>query len=160
MLSKNLDEPLASALIEIDDTFPEPEQEHLPPLQEAMNIAKENRPEISIANGNIKSETDVIPFIKNSLLPNVNAFLSFSTVALDNIYGTALVEVFHVKYPQIAFGVSISFPVKNRQAQADEMRSRMEINQARDTLVRTKSQVEVDVQNGMIAVTQGKGQVN
>ncbi len=36
----------------------------------------------------------------------------------------------------------------------------MEMRQAEDTLVRTKSQVEVDVQNGMIAVTQGKGQVS
>ncbi len=112
MLTKDLDGSIATAVIEIDDTFPEPEDEHLPPLQEAMKIAKENRPEISIANGNIKSETDVLPFIRNSLLPNLNAFVLFSTVALDDILGTALVEVIHVKYPQIAVGISVSFPVR------------------------------------------------
>ena len=48
----------------------------------------------------------------------------------------------------------------NRQAQADEVRSRLELQQSQDTLVRTKSQVEVDVQNALIAVTQGKAQVS
>ena len=49
--------------------------------------------------------------------------------------------------------------MRNRQAQADEVRSRLELEQSQDTLVRTQSQIEVDVQNALIAVTQSKAQV-
>jgi outer membrane protein len=159
MLSRNLDEPFASAAIEATDTFPDPEDTKLLPLQDAVVIAKEKRPEILIAQGNMKSQRDVQPFVKNSLLPNVNIFALVNTEALYNVFGTAFYEMVSGKYPQVAFGVSISFPVRNRQAQADEVRSRLEYRQSEDTLVRTKSQVEVDVQNALIAAAQGTQQV-
>lgn len=158
MLTKSLDEPLASAVIETTDSFPDPEQAQLPSLDKATAIAKENRPEISVAEGNMKSQRDVQPFVRNSLLPNVNIFGLVNTEALYNVFGTSFVEVAQAKYPQVAFGVSVTFSLRNRQAQADEVRSRLEYRQSEDTLVRTKSQVEVDVQNALIASTQSKAQ--
>lgn len=159
MISKTLDEPLASAEIETTDSFPDPEAEQIPSLDEAVAIAGKNRPEIAIAAGNIKSQTDVLPFLKNALLPNLNGFFLVNTEGLYNVFGTALWYDFNFKYPQIAFGLSINFSVHNRQAQADEIRSRLELRQAQDSSTRAKSQVEVDVQNAIIAVTQGKVQV-
>ncbi len=159
MLVKNLSEPLASASIEAIDVFPDPEATPLPELQEAISIAKQNRPEISIAEGNLKSQQDVQPFVRNSLLPNVNIFGLVNTVALYNVFGTSFVEMEHFKYPQVAFGMSVTLPLRNRQAQADEVRSRLEYRQSEDTLVRARSQVEVDAQNGWIASTQSKEQV-
>ncbi len=159
MLSRKLDEPLASATIETTDSFPEPNDAQLPALAEAVDIANKNRPEISVAEGNIKSQQDVLPFLQNALLPNVNAFALVTTVGLYDFFGTSFTEALHFKYPQVAFGVTISFPVRNRQAQADEVRSRLELEQSQDTLVRTQSQIEVDVQNALIAVTQSKAQV-
>jgi outer membrane protein len=159
MLSKTLDEPLASAAIETTDTFPEPEDTTLPTLEHALAVAKENRPEISIAEGNLKSQLDVQPFVRNSLLPSVNIFALVNTVGLYNVFGTSFVELVQFKYPQVAVGVSVSFPLRNRQAQADEVRSRLEYRQSADTLVRSKSQVEVDVQNAMIAIRQSREQV-
>ena len=76
-----------------------------------------------------------------------------------NAFGTALIDNFQFNYPQFAVGLSVSFPVRNRQAQADEIRSRLELKQSQDTLVRTKSQIEVDVQNALIGVTLGRAQV-
>jgi outer membrane protein len=158
-LTRNVDQQIATAAIEATDPFPDPETSALPALQDALDIAKKNRPEVSIAEGNIKSEHDVLPFIQNSLLPSVNVFGLLSNVALGNVYGTPFVEAFEFKYPQYAFGVTISFTLRNRQAQADNIRSRLELRQEQDTLVRTKSQVEVDVQNGLVASTQAKSQV-
>jgi outer membrane protein len=159
MLSKNLEEPFASAAIEATDTFPEPDTANLPPLEEAVAIGAKNRPEISVAQGNIKSQQDVLPFLKNALLPNVNIFALMNTVGLYNVFGTSFVDVVQAKYPQVAFGVTINFSVHNRQAQADSIRSRLELQQSQDTLVRTQSQIEVDVQNALIATTQAKAQV-
>jgi outer membrane protein len=159
MITKSLDEPLASAPIDTVDSFPEPDNAQLPKLAEAVNTANQNRPEVSIAQGNIKSQQDVLPFLHNALLPNVNVFALVSTVGLYNVFGSAFTEAIHFRYPQYAFGVTITFPVRNRQAQADDVRARMELDQAKDTLVRTQSQIEVDVQNALIAVTQSRAQV-
>ncbi|HKE27487.1 MAG TPA: TolC family protein [Bryobacteraceae bacterium] len=158
MIVKNLDEPLASASIEVTDSFPDPVGAHPPTLEEAIATAKENRPELSIAQGNIKSQADVMPFIRNALLPNFNVFGLVTTVGLYNVFGTSLTEAIHFRYPEYAFGVSISFPLKNRQAQADDIRSRLELRQAKDTLVRSESQVEVEVQNALIAVRNAAAQ--
>jgi outer membrane protein len=159
MFTRNLSEPLASAPIEPIDPFPEPNDVNLPKLEEAVETANHRRPEVSIAQGNIKSQEDVQPFLSNALLPSVNVFALISNVGLYNVFGSAFIEAIQFRYPQYAFGVSITFPVKNRQAQADSIRSHMELDQAKDTLVRTQSQVEVDVQNALIALTQTNAQV-
>jgi outer membrane protein len=159
MITKSLDEPLASAPIDTVDSFLEPDNAKLPNLEDAVNTANENRPEVPIAQGNIKSQQDVLPFLHNALLPSVNMFALVSTVGLYNVFGSAFTEAIHFRYPQYAFGVTITFPVRNRQAQADDVRARMELDQAKDTLVRTQSQIEVDVQNALIAVTQSRAQV-
>jgi outer membrane protein TolC len=159
MFSKNLDEPLASATIEPTDGFPDPSQAILPSLREATAIAMANRPEVPVAEGNIKSQKDAMPFIRNALTPNVNVFALVTTVGLYNVFGTSLWESIRFKYPEVAFGVTVSFPIRNRQAQADEIRSRLEMNQSQDTLVRAKSQIEVDVQNALIGLTNSNAQV-
>jgi outer membrane protein TolC len=159
MISKNLVEPLASASIETIDPLPGPEDASIPAIEEANAIALQNRPEISIADGNIKSEMDVQPFIRKALLPSFNAFGVLTTVGLYNVFGTAFTEVAHFKYPEFAFGVTLSFPLRNRQAQADQVRSRLELKQAKDTLARSKVQVNVDVKNALIALNQSKAQV-
>jgi len=159
MFSMNLDEPLASATVEPTDAFPDPSQAILPSLREATAVAMANRPEVPVAEGNIKSQKDAMPFIRNALTPNVNVFALVTTVGLYNVFGTSLSEAVRMKYPEVAFGVTVSFPLRNRQAQADEIRSRLEMNQSQDTLVRTKSQIEVDVENALIGLTNTNAQV-
>ena len=159
MLSKNLDEPLASARIELTDSFPDPAEARIPTLEQAVGTAHQNRPELAIAAGNIKSQQDALPFIRNALLPNFNVFALVTTVGLYNVFGTSFTEAIHFRYPEYAFGLTVSFPLHNRQAQADDVRSRLELRQAKDTLVRSESQVEVDVQNALIALRQSRAQV-
>ena len=159
MFSKNLEEPFLSAEIETTDSFPDPEATPLPALSQATDIAHKNRPEVPIAEGNIKSQEDVLPFLRNALLPNLNVFALVNNVGLYNVFGTSFTEAIQFKYPQFAFGVTLNFSLHNRQAQADDVRSRLELQQSRDTLVRTQSQIEVDVQNAFIAATQTKAQV-
>jgi len=159
MFTRSLVEPLASAAIETTDELPDPEQTPIPTLQQAVAAALKNRPEISVAEGNIKSQKDILPFIHNALLPNLNVFGLVTTVGLYNSFGNAFTEAVHLKYPECAFGISLSFPLHNRQAQADDVRSRLELRQAEDTLLRTRRQIEIDVQNALIALTQSKAQV-
>ncbi len=80
--SKNLDEPLASATIEPTDAFPDPSLAILPSVREATAIAHANRAEIPVAEGNIKSQKDAMPFIRNSLEPKLNVFGLVTTAGL------------------------------------------------------------------------------
>jgi outer membrane protein TolC len=82
-----------------------------------------------------------------------------STVGLYNVFGTSLSEAIHFKYPQYAVGVTLTFPVRNRQAQADTIRARMELDEAKDSLARTQTQIQLAVQNSLIAATQSRAQV-
>jgi len=159
MISKSLVEPFASAAIETVDPLPDPEEAQIPDVDQAKVQAQANRPEISIAEGNMKSQRDAMPFITNALLPNVNLFALVTTVGLYNYFGTAMWDVVHFKYPEVAFGLNLNFPIRNRQAQADEVRTRLEMKQSADTLVRSKSQVEVDVENAVIGLKQSRAQV-
>jgi outer membrane protein TolC len=158
MISRNLAEPLASASIETDP-LPDPEGVEIPAVEEAKALAMENRPDIAIAEGNIKSQVDALPFIRNALLPNFNIFGLVTTVGLYNILGTSIVDAIHFRYPEVAIGLTVTFPLHNRQAQADDVRSNLTLKQSRDTLVRSKSQVEVDVENALIGLRQSKAQV-
>ena len=159
MISENLDEPLAAATVDTADSFPDPSATVLPSLSDAVAIAQKNRPEIAVAEGNIKSQQDVAPFLKSELRPTFDAFGEVSTVGLYNFPGTAFTEAIQFKYPQWAVGISINFSVHNRQAQADNVRSRLEMRQSQDTLVKNQNQVETDVLNALTALRQGKSQI-
>lgn len=159
MISENLDEPFVSAPIETADSFPDAETEQIPALDQATATARKNRPELAIAQGNIKSQQDALPFIRNSLEPRFNAFGLVNTVGLYNTFGTAFSNLVELKYPQWAVGLNYSFSVHNQQAQADDVRSRLELRQAQDSSLRAQTQTGIDVQTALIGMRQGKEQV-
>jgi len=73
--------------------------------------------------------------------------------------GQALTQTIHGNYPDYSFGVNLSFPIRNRQAQADAARSMLEERELRSMEQRSVNQVEQDVRNAEIAVTQAKAQI-
>jgi outer membrane protein len=73
--------------------------------------------------------------------------------------GQALTQTFHGNYPDYSFGVNLSFPIRNRQAQADAARAMLEERELRSMKQRQVNQVEQDVRNAEIAVTQAKAQI-
>ena len=159
MISANLDEPFASAAIETTDSFPEPETTSFRACRRRSPSPKRTglrfpSPTATSKASRMSCRFSTTPCCRTSM------FLACSTrPGCTTYFGTAFVDNLQFKYPQFAVGVSVSFPVRNRQAQADEIRSRLELKQSQDTLVRTKSQIEVDVQNALIGVTLGRAQV-
>jgi len=95
MFSKNLQEALALASVEPVDSFPNPDDDSIPTQEEAVATAHRNRPEIATAEGDIKSQEDTLPFLKNALLPSVNVFALVSTVGLYDYFDTSFTEAVH-----------------------------------------------------------------
>ena len=73
--------------------------------------------------------------------------------------GQALTQTFHGNYPDYSFGVNFSVPIRNRAAQADAARAMLEERELRAMEQRQVNQVEQDVRNAEIAVTQAKAQI-
>jgi outer membrane protein len=183
-LSKQVDKELAAAEIDPTDQLPEPKPEDVPPLEEALSLAAQNRPEIEQADLNLRGQEITIKANRNGLLPSLDFFATYIGQGLSGdrcgqgvpvlacvqdplTYGQvtpsgasqALSQTFQGKFPDYSFGISLSIPIRNRSAQADAARALLEERQLRTQLQKTKNQVAQEVRNAEIALTQAKAQI-
>jgi outer membrane protein len=72
----------------------------------------------------------------------------------------AFSQTFQGRYPNYSFGVNLSVPIRNRQAQADVARAMMERRQLETQLQQWKNNVAQQVRTAVIGVIQAKAQIN
>jgi outer membrane protein TolC len=66
---------------------------------------------------------------------------------------------FAAQYPEYAAGVSATIVLRNRSAQADNLRARLEEQQLQVQLQRTRQQIGLEVRQAIISLIQGAAQV-
>ncbi len=176
LLSKQVDSALAAVPLETTDPLPNPSDADIPKLEEALTTAQQNRPELLEAEGNILNQEVAVKFSKDALKPTLNLFGQFTSsslygqqiiagangapaVVLPGGWGTAMAQVAHSDFPGYAFGFSLTIPIKNRSAQADNLRARLEERQAETNLQKTRNQIALEVRNAVIGLMQAKSQV-
>jgi outer membrane protein TolC len=183
-LSKHVDVDLASVPIEPTDKLPEPSSNDIPSLEEALNLAAKNRPEIEQVQLNMRNQEYTIQRDRNALLPSLSVFATYLPTGLsghflcesNSLYipkcppgvtgyvpggaGDSLSQAFRNVYPNYSLGVSLSIPIRNRQAVADATRALIEQRQYRVQLQQKTNQAQQDVRNAVIAVTQAKAQID
>ena len=183
-LAKHVDADLAGVGIEPTDKLPEPKPNDIPPLQEALTQAIKNRPEIEQANLNMRNQNITIQAVRNRLLPSLNVFASYAPTGLSGHFlcggnplyepacpqgatgyipggaSQALSQVLHNTYPNYSFGVNLSIPIRNRAAQADAATALIQERQMRVQLQQRINQVQQDVRNAVIAVTQAQVRID
>jgi len=166
LLSKRTDPELDAASIETLDELPEPGERDLPDLNRALAAALEDRPELHIAQQDLANQDISARFTRNGLLPNVSVFSLFAGAGLagDNFSistgaGSSLSQVFGAAYPEYASGLSMVIPLRNRAAQADDLRARLEQQQLEVGRERLKQQIELEVRQAVVNLTQGRAQV-
>jgi outer membrane protein TolC len=184
-LAKQVEGEIATVEIEPTDTLPEPKPEDIPPLEEALRQAHQNRPEIEQADLNLRNQDIVIKANRNALLPSLDIFASYAGAGLSGNRcgdvntpvircvndpatfgpvvsqgaGQALTQSFHGNFPDYSFGVTLSIPIRNRSAQADAARALLEQRQLQSQMQRTKNQVAQEVRNAEIGLIQAKAQI-
>jgi outer membrane protein TolC len=153
------------------------------PVEELVKEAYANNPSIEQAVLNMKNNEITIKAQKNGLLPIVNAYAFYggngvagtpnpqSLVCQNNAslpncglttvggYGSAFTNAFNNNYPNYGVGASLSIPIRNRPAQADQARSQMEYRQAQMRLQQLYTQVRIQVINGQFALTNDRATV-
>lgn len=176
LISRRLDDTLAAAQIESTDPLPDPNDADVPKMDEALAAAQQNRPELRQAEGNIMNQQVAVDFSKDALKPSLNLFGQVSSsslygrqvipgpdgapaVVIPGGWGSAMTQLAHFDYPSYSVGVSLVIPIKNRSAQADNLRARLEQRQTETSLQRTRNQIALEVRNAVIGLMQTKAQV-
>jgi outer membrane protein TolC len=161
--------------VEPADTLPLPGTDDIPELKDALNEAIQNRPEIRQAEIGMLTQDLAIKYSKDQLRPSLLVFANFNSSGLhgnrtitDN-YGNpvtlpggleqALRQVRSWRYPDYAVGFTFSINLRNRAAEADYHRSKMEKQQTETTLERTKNSIALEVQKARIGLVQSRARV-
>jgi outer membrane protein len=165
LISKRGEPDLDSATIVVTDPLPEPREADLPDLSSALTAAFANRPELREAKNNLQNQGIAIRYAHNNLLPNTSVFGLYAASGLQGNTKTttggaigSLGQTFGASYPEGAFGVSFAASIRNRSAQADNVRSQLERNQLEIGMQNTRNQINVQVQQSRIGLIQGKAQ--
>jgi outer membrane protein TolC len=165
-LSRRSSPTLDAASIALTDRLPEPKDTDLPDIRVALESALKNRPELRQAAGNLKNQEIANQFTKSSLRPALAVFGLYAGAGLQGESaqgstgaGDALLQAFQGDYPEYGGGMSFNLPIRNRVAQADNLRAQLEDRQLRLGFQRSQNQAALEVRKAIIGLIQGKAQV-
>jgi outer membrane protein len=158
-ISKVFNSDLDKATIVPTDPLPQADAISVPPLQEAVRAAMENR--AVIREGNLQMENQRISsaFTRNNLLPVFSFFTQYNAYGLAHGTSPMFTQLVHWIYPEYSAGFSLTFTIHNRAAQADDIRSRLDTQQVEATNTQTRSTVGLAVRSAVNALIQNKAQI-
>ena len=183
LLSKRTDPELESAEVVTTDPLPAPRDSDIPTLQDALADALRDRSDLRIAQMNLQNEQISTQYTANNLLPTGNVFGQYAATGLEGncIIGArascnqtgvlapgtvipsgaaaSLMEMAQGSFPEYSVGFSLTLPVRNRAAQADNLRAQFEMQQAQVSLQSLRNQAELTIRQAMIGLVQGKAEV-
>jgi outer membrane protein TolC len=166
LLVKQTEPTLDAAAVLLTDRMPEPKDSDLPTLEAALESAFKTRPDLLQAEGNLQNQEIANRFTQSSLKPSMAVFGMYAGAGLqgDRAEGQtsaadSLWQAFEGEFPQYGGGVSLSIPLRNRVAQADNLRSQLEGKQLRLGLQRSRNQAALEVRKAVIGLIQGRAQL-
>ena len=74
-------------------------------------------------------------------------------------YSNAFTDLFKNNSPDYAVGLNLTIPLRNRGAQADQIRSQLEYRQAQLHLQQLQNQIGIEVRNAQFALLQNRSRV-
>ena len=184
-LTRNMDDAqLASAPAIPTSTMELPAQEPVVPIQDLINDALQHSPDLAQARIDLVNRNITQKAARNELLPTVDLVTWYGSNALAGNtnpltpicptnepfcvqpsqiqasgFGDAFTSLFGYDHPDYAVGFSINIPIRNRAAQADQVRSELEYRQAQMSLQQSQNRIAISVRNAQFAVQQNRARV-
>ena len=180
-ITRNLIDPvLAKAdVIPTDRVSLEELPEEKQPVEDLVQIAFRQRPELEQALLTLKNDEITVKGAKNALLPTADLYAYYGGAGLAGLtnphcdaafyggtcppsiggYGTALQNTFDASSPDKGIGFNIQIPIRNRLAQSVQARSQMEYRQAQLRLAQLYTQVRMQITNAQFALTNDRAAV-
>ncbi len=185
-LSRNIDDPvLAEADVVPTSAMQIPDQEPIIPIQDLINDALQHRAELAESRIDLNSRDLSNKAVRNALLPTLDAFAYYGgsgvggDIAIPACTGTAngtcyttvpppfkntssvsypstLNQLVNGTAPDKGIGLSLTIPLRNREAQANEVRAQLEYRQAQVRLRQLENQIRIEVRNAQFDVKQNR----
>ena len=185
-ISRNLtDAALAEAAIIPTDTMSIPQQEPVIPTDELVSDALNHRPELAQSRIDLTNREITNKALKNGLLPSLDLVAFYGASALGGSqnplatcsatnttsfctpansipttgYGGTFGSLFDSSAPDKGIGLQLQIPIRNRAAQADQVRGELEYRQAQMRLQQLQNQIRIDVRNSQFTLLQNRARV-
>lgn len=177
-IARNLNDPvLAAAPVVPTNTMEVPATEPVVPVQDLVSDAEAHRPELAQARIDLQNRQISRKTVSNSLLPQLdlvawygNAGLggeqnpfnpnnSPGSIARSGFYN-AFASLFRNDFPDYAVGFNFTIPLRNRAAQADQIRSELEYRQAQMRYQQLRNEINIEVRNAHFVVLQSRARVD
>jgi outer membrane protein TolC len=159
-IARNFNDPqLTAAEVIPTDTMvlsSEPE----PPAEELVSYALANRPELLESELNLRNNEINNKAAKNALLPTLDLVGYYASVGQASNYGDAFTQLANRNIPDKGAYVSLTVPLHNRAAQANQIRSELEYRQNQLNFQQQKNQINLQVRNAAFALQQARAGVD
>jgi outer membrane protein TolC len=168
---------LASAPVVPTDTMSVPQEEPVTPVQDLIHDAVSHRPELVEARIDLTNRDISRKAAANALLPSVDLigwYGASGLAGMQNPYNPSLppgsiprsgfynafAALFHNDFPDYAVGLNVNIPLRNRAAQADQIRSQLEFRQAQLRMQQLENQIGIETRNAQFALQQNRARVD
>jgi len=181
-IARNLNDPalMTAEVVPTDRISLDPIPEETQPVEELVQEAFRQRPELEQAVLQLKNNEITLRGARNALLPTFDAYGYYSgngvagsvnpqcnTAYMGTLcsttkstgYGTALSNDFNSSAPDKGVGFNISIPLRNRTAQSVQARSLLEYRQKELYLEQLYTKIRMQVVNAQFALTNDRAQV-
>ena len=145
-------------------------------MQDLIGDALSHRPELAEARIDLHNRDLSRKAASNAMLPTLDFVawygasglageqnLNNSSLPPDSVprsgFPNAFATLFRNNFPDYAVGLNITIPLRNRAAQADEIRSQLEYRQAQLRLQQLQNQIGIEVRNAQFALQQNRARV-
>lgn len=177
-ITRNLsDRVLASAPVIPTNLVALPAQEPVVPVEDLIQDALVHRPELVQTRIDLTNREISRKGARNALLPTVDFVAWYGGSGLAGVqnplntevppssipttgFTNAFTQLMHTDFPDYAVGLSVNLPIRNRGAQADQVRSELEYRQAQMRSLQLQNQVGIEVRNAQFAVEQNRARVD
>jgi len=185
-LSRTLrDQTLAGAEVIPTSTMEIPENEQVQPTQELVAEALQHRPDLAEARIQLNTTQISNKAVRSALLPTLDLFAYYSgsgvggdqnptatcsptnqnpfCIPVNTIpstsYSSTLNQLVNSTAPDKGIGFQLNVPLRNRAAQATQIRSELEYQQAQMALQQAENRVNIEVRNAQFGVEQNRASV-
>ncbi|MGE0642276.1 MAG: TolC family protein [Nitrospira sp.] len=118
-------------------------------LEEAIETAIEQRPEITQAKKHIESSEINKKFARNQLLPTLSLQGTMGLSGLGSDFGNSVARNFSGDFYNYGAGLLFSYPLGNRSALSAYNKRQLEAKNAEDTLARVRHQIILGVREAV-----------
>ena len=174
-ITRNMADPiLAVAPVIPTDTLQINEQFEVRPVEDLIRQALQARPEIIQSRINLTNKKVGNQAIKSLLRPTVDLYAFYGASGLSGQqnplcppgsfsctstippggWGSAFQDLFNSSGPDKGVGINVNIPIRNRQNQADQVRSELEYRQSEVAVQQQENTITLQVRNAQFALQQ------